>query len=138
MKKDYQIRVEDHFNRQGFMKHLNASLHIHGPGDVSIDVPFTNDLSQQHGFFHGGVIATLADNASGFAGYSLMDESQQPLTLEFKINFINKALGDRLSCRAQVIKKGNRIKVCNAKVWCFDKEESILCATALASIMTTN
>ncbi len=134
---DYKARVEQQFNQQGFMHHLGALLTVHSPGEVSIEVPFSEKLAQQHGFFHGGVIATLADNASGFAGYSLMEKDEQPLTLEFKINFINKALGDKIVCKAEVIKKGNRIKVCKAEVICFQNEKETVCATALASIMTT-
>ncbi len=62
--------------------------------DCEILLPFQESLTQQHGFFHGGVIATLADNAGGFAAYSQMVEDEQPLSVEFKINLLAKAVGE--------------------------------------------
>jgi len=135
--KEIEQRVLDQFHEQGFMDFIGAKLFVKGPGEVEIEVPFHKGLTQQHGLFHGGVIATLADNASGFAGYSVMSEKEYPLSLEFKINFINKASGDKLLARAKVIKNGKRIKVCQTEVYCLTDSVSIHCATAIASIIAT-
>ena len=82
----FEERVREGFSSQPFMSLLNASLVHVEPGRCEIEVPFRPQLTQQHGFFHGGVIATLADNSGGFAGFSMMSEDEQPLSLEFKIN----------------------------------------------------
>ena len=79
----------------------------------------------------------MADNAGGFAAYSLMAEDEQPLSVEFKINFLAKAVGEGLVARARVLKDGRRIKVSRAEVFCKTADEEILCAIALVSVIAT-
>jgi uncharacterized protein (TIGR00369 family) len=128
-------RVRQGFAKQHFMAFLGARLLRVDAGLCEIEVPFRAELTQQHGFFHGGVVATLADNAGGFAGYSLMAEDQQPLSLEFKVNLCAKGIGDRLLARGRVLKNGRRVKVCQTDVFCCRGTEETLCATALVSVM---
>jgi len=90
---DMRKLVQAGFDGQPFMRFLNAQLTSLGDGLVEITVPYRKELTQQHGLFHGGVIATLADNVAGFAAYSLMSPDEQPLSIEFKINLISKAEG---------------------------------------------
>ncbi len=94
-------------------------------------------MTQQHGLFHGGVTATLADNAAGFAGYTLMDEDEQPLSLEFKISFIAPARGETLEARARVVKAGRRLKHVQVEVFVVDAENESLVGLALATIAST-
>ena len=65
---DYGARIRDSFARQAFMRLLGASLVRVEPGHVEIELPFRDDLTQQHGFFHGGVASSIADSAGGYAG----------------------------------------------------------------------
>ena len=71
------------------MQHLGAELIRIEPGFCEIHIPYDKTLTQQHGFFHAGVVGTVADNAAGYASFSLMDETSSILTVEFKLNLIS-------------------------------------------------
>ena len=130
-------KVSESFQNQKFMNYIGAKLTKVDPGFVEIELPFHQDLTQQHGFFHGGIVATLADNASGFAGFSTMKSDEQPLSVEFKINLMAKAQGELLIARGKVLKNGRRIKVCQSDVYCIQNGEEIHCAIALVSVYAT-
>ncbi len=132
---DFVDRVHRSFTDQAFMGFLGARLGAVEPGYVEISLPHRPELGQQHGFFHGGVVATLADNAAGFAAFSLMDDTEQPLSVEFKINLINGARGERLEARAEVIKNGRTLKICRADVYASAGDGETHCATALVSVI---
>ncbi len=132
---DQLQRVREHFEAQQFMHHIGAVLQAVTPGYVTIYLPFKPELTQQHGFFHGGVIDTLADNAGGFAAFSMMGEKEQPLSMEYKLNLMSKAEGKALVARAKVLKNGRRVKVCQADVYCINEEGEYHCAVALVSVM---
>ena len=101
--------VEQGFAKQGFMQTLGAELSKVDAGTCEIRLAYSPSLTQQHGLFHGGVVATLADNAAGFAAYSLMQDGRQPLTIEFKINLMAPAMGSQLVARAEVLRSGRSI-----------------------------
>ena len=82
----YEDRVRASFARQRFIELLGAQLRAVRPGYCEIHLPYREKLSQQHGFFHAGTIETIADNAAGYAAYSLMDAESSVLTVEFKLN----------------------------------------------------
>jgi uncharacterized protein (TIGR00369 family) len=84
----YEKRVRASFVRQPFMDLLGAQLLTVRPGLCEITLPYKKELSQQHGFFHAGTIGTIADNAAGYAAYSLMDADASILTVEFKLNLL--------------------------------------------------
>ncbi|MFO1098639.1 MAG: PaaI family thioesterase [Xanthobacteraceae bacterium] len=117
---DFAARVRDSFSRQGFMALLGATITRVKPGLVEIEAPFRRDLTQQHGFFHAGVTSALADTAGGYAGFSLFPADSSVLTVEFKINLIAPAQGDRLLARGQVVKSGRTLTVCALEVFALD------------------
>jgi uncharacterized protein (TIGR00369 family) len=97
-------------------------------------LPFDAKLTQQHGFFHGGVISTIADNDAGFAAYSLMPEGRQPLSIEFKVSLLSIATGNPLIVRAVVLKAGRKIFHFRSDVLIVEEDDEVLVATALATI----
>ena len=129
--------VERGFTKQAFMQTLNARLVEVGEGLCEIELPYSEALTQQHGFFHGGVVATIADNAAGFAAYSLMTDDRQPLTVEFKINLIAPAKGDRLQARGSVLKAGRSIFHVASNVMAVENGVESLVASALVTIKST-
>ena len=133
---DFEARVRDSFSRQSFMATIGAELVDVGPGMAEIHVPFRDDLCQQHGLFHGGLVGTIADNAGGYASYTLMPAENSVLTVEYKLNLMAPALGETLAARAQVLRAGKRITVCRADVFVFNEGAEQLCATALGTFMT--
>jgi len=125
------------FAKQGFMRTLGATLTVIDDGRCEIRLPFDQGLTQQHGLFHGGVVATLADNAGGVAAYSLMPDGKQPLTIEFKINLLAPARGSELIARGEVLRAGRSIAHTRADVWSWEGDAEVLVATALVTIKAT-
>lgn len=128
-------RVAESFERQPFMAKIGAKLGNVEPGFAEISLPYRDDLSQQHGFFHGGVVGTLADNACGYAAFTLADADSSILTVEYKLNLMAPAIGDSLVARARVVRPGRTLVVAQADVFAIrgDREKTV--ATALATLM---
>lgn len=126
---DWQARIRDSFDRQHFMRYLQAVMTRAEPGRVEIAVPFRPELTQQHGFFHAGVATSIADSAGGYAGFSLFPRNSSVLTVEFKVNLLNPARGDRLRAVGQVIKHGRTLTVCDLRVIAMTGDEAVLCAS---------
>jgi uncharacterized protein (TIGR00369 family) len=92
------------------------------------------ELLQQHGFFHGGVTAYLIDNATTIAAGTMCKEGRAPLTAGFTLNFLSPAVGEKLICRAKVVKPGKALSVVNASVYSIQDGKEKQTATALATI----
>ncbi|MCZ0961772.1 PaaI family thioesterase [Paracoccus benzoatiresistens] len=110
-------RVRDSFARQGLMSLLGAELADVKAGMVTIRLPFRPELTQQHGYFHAGGTASIADSAGGYAGFTLFPEDSSVLTVEFKLNLINPAQGDWLESQGRVVKPGRTLTICQLDVW---------------------
>src|SRR5580658_977561 len=132
---DYAARVRDSFARQGFMAHLGATIEALAPARCVLTIDHRPALTQQHGFFHGGVIGALADNAAGYAAFTLAEADASILTVEYKINLLEPGRGDRLSASAQVLRAGRRIATCQVDVFAFEGERRTRCAAALVTLM---
>lgn len=132
---DYEARVRDSFGRQGIMGLLGAALSRVEPGLVEIALAFRPDLSQQHGFFHAGVTSTIADSAGGYAAFSLFPASASVLTVEYKVNLIAPADGERLTALGRVIKPGRTLTLCELEVTAHKNGAAKLCAKGLQTIM---
>jgi uncharacterized protein (TIGR00369 family) len=132
----YAERVRTSFAAQRIMATIGAALAHVAPGEVHIALPVRPELSQQHGFVHAGVIATIADSACGYAAFSLMPEDAGVLSIEYKINLLAPADGDRLVARARVVRAGRTINVCQADVVAQRGGDEKLVAVMTATIMT--
>src|SRR5947209_3683451 len=120
---------------QGFTKLIGAEVVSVEPRVVVMAVNRRPELLQQAGLFHGGVIAYLVDNATTAAAATMIDRaSRTVITAEYKINLLSPSLGDRLTCRAEVVKPGRLLTVVEAKVTCRTDGKEKLVAIALASI----
>lgn len=127
-------KIRQSFTHQGVMKHLGASLTIIGTGFVEIRLPFSEACAQQHGFFHGGIIATAADSASGYATYTVLEPDEECLSAEFKINFLSPARGDTLIARGSVLKTGRTLVVTEATVSVLRDGEEHECALMIHTL----
>jgi uncharacterized protein (TIGR00369 family) len=128
--------IRDHIGRQGFMALIGAELSDLARGSCTLAVDRRPELLQQHGFFHGGVTAFLVDNATTIAAAT--SRGQPALTAEYKLNLLSPAIGERLICRAKVIKPGRQVAVVAADVFCVTAGVEKHTATALASIAMLN
>jgi uncharacterized protein (TIGR00369 family) len=109
--------ITESFARQGLMSHLGAQLLSASPGAVDIRLPFSDGVSQQHGYFHAGAIASIADSAAGYAGMSLAPAGMTALAVEFKINLMRPGVGDAVVAKGRVLRSGRTISVCTAEVF---------------------
>ena len=132
---DFVARVSDSFGRQKFMQLLNAELHRVEPGYCEIRIPYRLDLTQQHSFFHAGIIGTIADNAAGYAAFSLMAKTSTILAVEFKLNLISPANGELLIGRGYVLKYGKTLTICRSDIFTLKGGEEKLCAASQSTMM---
>lgn len=131
----YHQRVKTSFDRQGAMTTLQAVLAAVQPGVVDITFGHAQALTQQHGFLHAGMLATAMDSACGYAAFTLMAPGDAVLTIEFKINLLAPALGDRFRAQGRVVKPGRTISVCEGHAYAIVGSEEKLIATMSCTLM---
>ena len=133
---DFEARVRASFARQSAMTTVGASLVSVLPGRVSIELPFADHITQQHGFVHGGVVAAVLDSACGYAASSLMGPEDGVLSIEFKVNLLAPAQGQRFRMDGEVLKPGRTITVTEARAFAIDAQgQEKLVATMVATMM---
>ena len=133
---DFEARVRASFERQRVMALLGAEVQSVSPGEVVIRLPFRDDLTQQHGFLHAGVVTAIADSACGYAALSLMDAETGVLTIEYKVNLLNPAAGTYFIAVGRVAKPGRTVNVCTGDVYGHRDGTETHVATMLATMMT--
>ncbi len=130
---DLKFHIQDIMRHQPFSALLNVQLTRLEKGYAQLEIPYTKELTQQHGFIHGGVVGYLADNVCGIAAAT---EVGEVVTQEYKINFLAPAIGKHFIGRGQVIRAGKRQVICRSDVYAVtedDQEKHV--ATALATIL---
>lgn len=132
----FERRVRDSFHMQPLMAFIGAELVSVEPGRCVIRLPFRPELAQQNGFFHGGVVGTLADNAGGFAAYALMPHDSGVLTVEYKLNLMAPAAGEVLVAEGDVVRAGRNLVVSRAEVYVERESSRIHCASMQQTLMT--
>ena len=132
---DWEARVRDSFARQPAMGLVGASLGEMAPGAVSIELPFSNQVTQQHGYIHGGVVAMIADSAAGYTAFSLVPDGATILTVEYKMNFLVPAEGPLLRAVGRVVKAGRTLVIVQVDVFNCRGEDRTPCATMLQTLM---
>ena len=131
----YEQRVRDSFALQGVMHHLGAQLGLIAPGAVDIELTWAKELTQQHGFLHAGVVSAALDSACGYAAFTLMVPEAEVLTIEFKINLLAPAQGERFRMEGRVLKPGRTITVCEGRAYALHGGGEKLIATMGCTLM---
>ncbi len=132
----YKEKVIKSFNRQGVLKTINASIIAIRPGEIELEFPYQSNLAQQHGFIHAGIVSTVLDTACGYAAFTLMPENAGVLTIEFKINLLSPAKGDRFRAVGKVKKPGKNITVTEGELFSHGEGGQKLVATMVGTIMS--
>jgi uncharacterized protein (TIGR00369 family) len=117
----WEERIRASFAKQGAMRHIGASIAHVTPGSCIINVPFRDELAQQHGYFHAGITSAVADSAGGYAALTLFPANAEVLTVEFKINLIAPAHGDLLVAEANVVRSGRTLTICAVDI-CVERD----------------
>jgi uncharacterized protein (TIGR00369 family) len=125
------------FSKQGLMRTLGASLAAVTPGAVEVVLPWRPELGQQTGVLHAGALTSIADTACGLAALTLMEEGADVLSVEFKLNLLAAARGERFTARARVVRAGRTLTVAAADVFAIDSSgtETIV-ATMLGTMIS--
>lgn len=131
----FESRVRASFARQRVMESIGATLMRVEAGAVEIALPYRVDLTQQHGFIHAGIVATILDSACGYAAFSRMPPDRAVLTVEYKINLLRPAKGSRLIARARVVRAGKTLTVCAGDAFAETDGAEAAVATMLATVM---
>ncbi|MEI7891645.1 MAG: PaaI family thioesterase [Myxococcales bacterium] len=129
----YDARVRETFAAQRIMLTFGARLVRVAPGETDIELPYREDLGQQDGFLHAGVITTVVDSACGSAALSLMPAGARVLSIEFKVNLLSPAKGKLFVARGRVVKPGKNITVCTGDF--VTQEGTKLLAIMVATMM---
>ena len=132
---NFEADTRASFGRQAVMKTLGASLVKVLPGEIVIEMPFRDDLTQQAGFMHAGIITTIVDSACGFAAFTLMPPGVDVLTVEYKINLLSPAVGERFRAYGRVTKPGRTLTVCMGDVYAIVDGNEKLVATMLSTLI---
>ncbi|MCP2342292.1 PaaI family thioesterase [Actinomadura rupiterrae] len=132
---EVEARIRDSFGRQGLMRHLGARLARIAPGCVHIALPARPEVTQQHGYFHAGATSAIADSAGGYAAYTLFPDDSSVLTVEYKINLLSPAEGDRIEAVGTVLKPGRTLTVCRLEVFGVRGEQRKLVAAGQQTLI---
>ena len=132
---DFKARVTQSFSEQMVMQTINASLLAVDAGRVEIGLPYQRELTQQNGFIHAGISSTILDSACGYAAFSLMPVEAQVLTIEFKINLLAPAAGEKFRAIGTVRKPGHSVFVAESELYASSDGSDKLVATMVGTLM---
>lgn len=133
---DFEERVRESFARQRAMETIGARLVEVRPGATEVELPFRDDLTQQHGFLHAGIVTAVVDSACGYAALSLMPAGAAVLTVEYKVNLLAPAAGERFLARGRVVRPGRTLIVCTGEVVAVDGATEVTVAIMQTTMMS--
>lgn len=128
-------RVRASFDRQQAMILIRAEMPVVDHGRTEIHLPHWQGVTQQHGYVHGGVVGMIADSAAGYAAMTTVPASASVLTVEYKMNLMAPADGDKLIARGQVVRAGRSLVVTQAEVFAVRGGKATQCALMQQTIM---
>lgn len=128
-------RVRESFDRQSAMQLIQATLPVVEQGLTEIHLPHWQGVEQQHGFVHGGVVGMIADSSAGYAAMTLVPAEASVLTVEYKMNLVAPADGEKLIARGRVVRPGRTLIVTKAEVFALKDGKESLCALMQQTIM---
>ena len=132
---NFPERVRASFARQNAMALIQATLALVEHGRTEIHLPHWTGVEQQHGFVHGGVVGMIADSAAGYAAMTVVPETASVLTVEFKMNLVAPADGEKLIARGKVVRPGKTLIITQAEVFAIKSGRENLCALMQQTIM---
>ncbi len=132
---DFDALIRESFARQTIMATIGATLETIAKGRAVIALPYAKHICQQHGFLHAGVITTIVDSACGYAALSVMPEGSSVLTVEFKVNLMSPAKGERFVAEGRVVKAGRTLIVTQGEVIAIDGDKRSTVAIITATMM---
>jgi uncharacterized protein (TIGR00369 family) len=114
-------RVRAAVAQQPFMTTLGVTVAHAAAGEVDLELPFDAGLAQQHGFLHAGAVAAVFDSACGHAAWAAADGEADVLTVEYKVDLLEPAVGERVLCQGRVLRRGGRLTVCRGEAYAHER-----------------
>ena len=118
---DLEVRIRRKLERQHFMHLIGASITRIEPGRIEAELALGQQHQQQRGYAHGGLVATMADLAAGFAAVTLVPDTLGVVTADLRVSYLNPGIGTTMKAVGWVLKAGRKLHFCEAEVWCDDK-----------------
>ena len=131
----FAARVRASFARQRAMALIGATLTDVQPGYCAIALTPHADVTQQHGYVHAGIVAAIVDSAGGYAGYTLFPEDSSVLTVEYKLNLLAPAQGERIIAEGFVVRPGRTLAITRGEVHAERAGERTLIAIMQQTLM---
>lgn len=128
-------KVRASFSAQSVMKLIGAEITKIEAGAVDIELPYRKDLTQQNGFVHAGIITAIADTACGYAAFSLMPKDADVLSVEFKVNLLSPAIGEKFLAEGRVLRAGKTLTIVQGNVFAVSENQQKHVAMMLATLM---
>lgn len=135
---DFEARVRSSFESQRLMTNLGAKIVTLARGEVWVEMPYNAAWTQQHGYIHAGIITSIVDSACGYAAYSMMPVGVGVLSVEYKINLLNPARGEKFVAKGKVVKAGRTLTVCSGEAFAYENDGEKLIAVMQATIMAVS
>lgn len=132
---DTRARIRDSFAKQSAMALIHAEIPVIEEGRAEIEIPHWDGVLQQHGYVHGGVVGMIADSAAGYAAMTVVSEGTSVLTVEYKINMVAPANGDKIVAKGSVLRAGRTLLLTKADVYAVKDGTETLCAVMQQTIM---
>ena len=132
---DTRARIRDSFAKQSAMALIHAEIPVSEEGRAEIEIPHWDGVLQQHGYVHGGVVGMIADSAAGYAAMTVVPEGTSVLTVEYKINMVAPANGDKIVAKGSVLRAGRTLLLTKADVYAVKDGTETLCAVMQQTIM---
>ncbi|MCA0255949.1 MAG: PaaI family thioesterase [Proteobacteria bacterium] len=132
---DFRQRVQENFNRQPALASIRAELTRVEQGLVELEMPFSEKLTQQHGWLHAGAISAGLDGACALAAHTLIEPDVFALTIEFKINLLSPGRGERFLFHGEITKPGSTIIVADGRAYALTDGPAKLIASMTSTLM---
>jgi uncharacterized protein (TIGR00369 family) len=133
--KNFIEKVRESFASQPMLRFIGAELTCIEAGAVEISLPYHQNLTQQNGFLHAGIITTISDTACGYAAFSLMPKGADVLSVEFKVSLLSPAIGEKFIAKAKVLRAGKTLFVVQGDVFAVKEGEEKQVSTMLGTMM---
>lgn len=122
----------------GYTREIGTRVLAAEPGYVEMGIEARPGVLQAHGYFHGGVIAGLADHAAGAAVTTALEPGRFAVTVNLQVNYLAPAMGETLVARARAVQTGRTVCVAQVELFILTSSGEARCALATATLRTVH
>ena len=113
---DFEGNLKKALEKQYFMKLIGFEITKIEAGYIEGELLIEEKHLQQHGFLHGGLMATCLDIVMGFAAFTLLPKGKGVVTADMNVFYYNPGVGSKLIAKGWVDKPGSRLHFCEGEI----------------------